>query len=105
MRGALPCPAGEAGAAKAMSKKDKKIKKLKKEVSELRAQLRKLKMASVLRRRTKVAKPPSRPAPGSVSKPATGPKPQPAARTDINTPAEMAVVLKSISAVRTPGQR
>ena len=84
-----------------MSKKDKKIKKLKKEVSELRAQLRKLKMASVLRRRAKVAKPPSRPVP----KPAASPKPQPAARTDINTPAEMAVVLKSISAVRTPGQR
>jgi hypothetical protein len=87
-----------------MSKKDKKIKKLKKEVSELRAQLRKLKMASVLRRRAKVAKDP-KPASRSVSKPAASPKPEPSARTDINTPAEMAVVLKSISAVRAPGQR
>ncbi|HVO92065.1 MAG TPA: hypothetical protein VMT22_04460 [Terriglobales bacterium] len=39
-----------------MSKKDKKIKLLKKELKELKAQVRKLKLASVSRRRNKMAK-------------------------------------------------
>ena len=89
-----------------MSKKDKKIKKLKKEVQDLRAQLRKLKMASVLRRRTPVAKEPKPPsAPKSAPGSAATPKPQAVARTGIDTPAEMAAVLKSVSAVPPAGQR
>jgi hypothetical protein len=39
-----------------MSKKDKKIKSLKKELKELKVEVRKLKLASVGRRRSKVAK-------------------------------------------------
>jgi hypothetical protein len=85
-----------------MSKKDKKIKKLKKEVKALRAQLRKLKMASLHRRRTGVAKD-AKPAPRPA--PVISPKPRASARMDIDTPAEMAAALKSISAVRTAGPR
>jgi len=76
-----------------MSKKDKKIKKLKQEVKELKAELRKLKSSS--RKRTTVAKAP---------KPPRRPKPQAAPeRTDIDTPAEIAATLESISAVRGAG--
>jgi len=39
-----------------MSKKDKKIKLLKKELKELKAKVRKLKLASVSQRRNKMAK-------------------------------------------------
>ena len=79
-----------------MSKKDKKIKSLKREVKELKAELRKLKLASGRRRRTKMA--------SRSVQPATKP-PAPPPRTDIDTPVEMAMALKSISAVRSAGQR
>jgi septal ring factor EnvC (AmiA/AmiB activator) len=82
----------KAGLRKAMSKKDKKIKSLKKELKALKAELRKLKSAARRRRRSKAAKAPK-------------PKPQAPARTDIDTPPQMAAALKSISAVRPVGQR
>ena len=91
------------GLRKAMSKKDRKIKALKREVKELKARLRKLKSTSRRKRATvrKTAKSASRPA--AKSGPAA--KSQAPVRTDIDTPAEMAAALKSISAVRTAGQR
>jgi hypothetical protein len=103
-RGATMRTPGKSGARQAMSKKDRKIKKLKREVKELRAQLRKLKAASARRRRTRVAK-----ALNSLPKPTPKPRPKPPiaapARGNVDTPAEMSIALKSISAVRTAGQR
>src|SRR5690349_22374692 len=96
-RGATMRTPGKSGARQAMSKKDRKIKKLKREVKELRAQLRKLKAASARRRRTRVAK-------ALSSLPKSKPRPKPPiaapARGNVDTPAEMSIALKSISAVR-----
>ena len=80
------------GCVKRCRKEDKKIKSLKKELKALKAELRKLKSAARRRRRSKAAKAPK-------------PKPQAPARTDIDTPPQMAAALKSISAVRAVGQR
>jgi hypothetical protein len=86
------------GTRQAMSKKDKKIKKLKRELKALKAELRELK--SLRRRRTTVAKA-TKPRPKKQI-PTQTPSPAPE-RLDVDTPPQMSMTLKSISAVRSAG--
>ena len=87
------------GGGRAMSKKDRKIKKLKRELKALKAELRELK--SLRRRRTTVAKAKSPPPP--ERKPQT--QSSAPERPDVDTPPLMSMALRSISAVRSAGQR
>ena len=81
-----------------MSKKDRKIKKLKGELKALKAELRELK--SLRSRRTTVAKAKSPPPERKRQTQSSAPE-----RPDADTPPLMSMALRSISAVRSTGQR